>query len=105
MAVLFFGVVSVGDVDDVFFNVLVDYKPGTAAEAQSFALADGVEPEAAVGAEFPPGLQFDDGSGTFSEEAADEIVVVDFSEETDALLSLRRALGRRASRLSDGLLP
>ena len=94
VAVLFFGIVSVGDVDDVFFNVLVDYKPGTAAEAQSFALADGVEPEASVGAEFPPGLQFDDGSGTFSEEAADEIVVVDFSEETDALAVFAAGTGQ-----------
>ncbi len=48
LPVLRFRVVAVGDVDDVALDILLDDEPRTAAQAQSFPLADGMEPIAVV---------------------------------------------------------
>lgn len=60
-------------------------EPGTAAEEETFALSDGVKPVAAVGAEDFASLELDDFALALAEVAAYEVVVVDFSEEADAL--------------------
>ena len=47
-AVLCFRVVTVGDVDDITFDIFFDNEPGTAAQSETFALPDRVKPVAVV---------------------------------------------------------
>ena len=79
------GVVAVGDVEDVVGDVFFDDEPGTTGEAHTLALADGVEPEAFVLPDATPRLEFDDIARVLAEVATDIVVVVDFSQEADAL--------------------
>ncbi len=59
--------------------------PWPTAQAESFALANCMEPVTPVFAEFASGFDFDDRSGLFSEMPSDEIVVIYFTEKTDSL--------------------
>ena len=79
------GVVAMGDVEDVVGDVFFDDEPGTTGEAHAFALANGVEPEAFVLTNATASLEFDDVAWVFTEVTTDVVVVVDFSQETDAL--------------------
>ena len=101
LAILRLGIVAVGDVDDVPPDVLLDDEPRAAAQSQSFPLADGVEPIAVVLAQHFAGLQLHDLARPASEVTLDEIVVVDFSQETDALAVLAPRAGQPL-RLGDG---
>ncbi len=92
-AVLGVGVVAVGDVDDVSLDVFFDNEPGATAEAEAFALADGVEPVAVVFAEDTTGFEFDDLTDTATEIAFDKVVVVDLAEEADALTVFTHGAG------------
>ena len=85
VAILPGGVVTLRHVDYVVVYVLTHHVPWAAAESEAFSLAYGVEPVAAVFAEFAPGLEFYDGAWAFAEMSADEVVVVDFAEEAYAL--------------------
>ena len=93
LPVLRFRVVAVGDVDDVALDILLDDEPRTAAQAQSFPLADGMEPIAVVLAQYLARFQFDDFSDTFAQVTLDEVVVIDFTEEADALAVLAHGAG------------
>ena len=42
------GVVAMGHIEDIVGDILLDYKPWTATEAESLALTDGVEPQTLV---------------------------------------------------------
>ena len=101
LAILRLGIVAVGDVDDVTPDVFLDDEPRAAAQSQSFPLADGVEPIAVVLAQHFAGLQLHDLARPASEVTLDEIVVVDFSQETDALAVLAPRAGQPL-RLGDG---
>ena len=79
------GVVAMGDVEDVVGDIFFDDEPGTSGEAHAFALTNGVEPEAFVLANATTRLEFDDVTWVFSKVTTDVVVVVDFSQETDAL--------------------
>ena len=85
------GVVAVGHIEDIARHVLLDHEPGAAAEAQALALADGVEPQAAVRTDAAPCGQFDDVAGLLAEITAQVVVVVYLAQEADALRVL--ALG------------
>ena len=85
--------VALGDVEDVLVDVLFHHEPRASAEVETFALADGVEPVAAVGAEGAACFELDDFPFALAEVAADEVVVVDFAEEADALRVLARGRG------------
>ena len=78
-------VVAVADVEDVLRHVFLHHKPRAAAEAQTLALPDGVEPQAAVLANAATGLQLYHVAGLFAQVAADIVVVVNLAEEADAL--------------------
>ena len=84
-AVLLFCVVSAGYIDYIFVYVLADNKPWAAAEPEAFSLSDGMEPVAAVLAEFTAGFYLYYRARALAEVPADEIVVVYFPEEADAL--------------------
>ena len=96
-AVLCVGVVTLRDVEDVLVDVFLHHEPGTAAEEEALALSDGVEPVALVGAKNLAGLELDNLALLLAEVAAQEVVVVDLAEETDALRVL--AVGRGQLRL------
>ncbi len=76
---------AVRDVDDVGGGVLRGHVPGPAAQAESRALADGVEPEAAVAAEDAPALALHDVARTLAEVGPNELRVADLAEKADAL--------------------
>lgn len=79
------GVVAMGDVEDVVGDVFFDDEPGTSGETHAFALTNGVEPEAFVRANATTSLEFDDVTWVFTEVTTDVVIVVDFSQKTDAL--------------------
>lgn len=86
--------VAVRDVDDVVIDVLAHHIPRTAAQAQAFALPDCVEPIAAVLAQLAASLQLDDGAGTLAQVAADEVVIVDLTQEADTLAVTTMRIGQ-----------
>ena len=79
LAVLCFRIITVGDVDDVPFDVFLDDKPRSAAQSQTLALPDGVEPIAVVLAKHLAGFQLDDLSGPFTQVALDEVIIIDLA--------------------------
>ena len=101
IAVGFNGVIAVHHPQDVALHVLLDDVPRAAAEAEPFALSDGVEPEAAMHAEHATCLAVDDLSGLLAEVLADVVVVVDLAEEADALAVLAVG-GQQVFALGDG---
>ena len=84
-SILLGGAIAVGDIDDVLGHVLAHHVPWSAAQAEAFTLAYRVEPETAVLSQFASRLEFDDGSGPLAQVAADEVIVVNLPQETDAL--------------------
>ena len=84
-------VVAVAYVEYVLLHVLLHHKPGSAAEAESLALAYGVVPQGAVASYHFPGLQFHHVAGAVAQVTPYVVVVVYLSEEADALTVL--ALG------------
>ena len=101
--ILRFGVVAVGDVDDVRSGVFADDEPGATTHAEAFALADGVKPEAMVTADGSARLPLHDIAVAATEVALDEVVVANLSEEADALavLTARAGQARRLSQAAD----
>lgn len=59
-AVLLLRFVSVRYINDIFIRVLTGHIPRTTAQAQTFSLSDGVEPEPVMFPDFPAGFQLDD---------------------------------------------
>ena len=94
VAVLFLGVVSARYVDSVVVDIFLYNEPRAAAESEALALSYGVEPVAAVFAEFTTGFYFDDRPRAFAEMAAYEVVVVDFTEETYTLGVISECVGQ-----------
>ncbi len=84
-------VVAVTHVENILLHILLDYKPRSAAEAQSLALADGMEPQALVFADTLARLQFNHVARFFAQVPADVIVIVNMSKKADSLTIL--ALG------------
>ena len=80
-----FRIIAMRDVKNIFTNIFLYDEPGATGEAHAFALADGVEPEAFVLPDATTRLEFDDIARVLSEVATDIVVVVDFSQEADAL--------------------
>ena len=96
VAVLLVGAVALRNVNDVVVDIFAYHVPGSAAEAETLALAYGVEPVAAVLAELAARLKLDNRPRTFAEMAAYEVVVVDFTEEAYALRVLAVGVGHAA---------
>ena len=74
-----------GDIEDIVGDVFFDDEPGATGETHTLALTDGVEPEAFMLTDTTTGFEFDDITGILPEIATDIIVVVDLTQETDAL--------------------
>ena len=84
-AILSLGGVALRNIEDIVLDVLFDYKPRSAAEEEAFALSNGVEPIAFVGAQYFACFELDNFAFLFAQIAAQEVVVVDFAQEADAL--------------------
>src|SRR5574344_894910 len=78
-------VVAMRHIQDVGSHVLLDYEPGATAEAQSLALSDGIKPQTAVLTYLLARLQFYHLAGIVAQISADIIIVIDFTQEADAL--------------------
>ena len=78
-------VVTVTDVQDILFHILLDDKPGTAAQPEALALADGVEPESTMAANALAGFPFYHVSGVLTQVSAYIFVVVYLPQEADTL--------------------
>ena len=74
-----------GDVEDVVGDVFFDDEPGATGEAHAFALTDGMEPEAFVLTDTTTSFEFDDITGVLSEITTDIVIIIDLTQETDAL--------------------
>ena len=90
----FLFVVGGGDEDLVFGAVFGDDIPGSAGEADSFALADGVIIKAVVGAYFFSSVEVDEVAFFGAEVGAEEVVVAEFAEEADALAIFAVLVGK-----------
>ena len=97
IAILRIGVVALRHIEYILVDVLLHHKPGAAAEQETFALSDGVEPVAAVGAEDATGFELDNLPFALTEIAAQEVVVVYLAEKTDALRVLAVGAGQMGS--------
>src|SRR6185436_10707383 len=93
---LFAGVVEVmvrvGDVERIGWEVFFDDIPRPAAQPDSFALSDGIKPDALMRREFAASLDPHDVARLFTEMETDERRVFDFSEETNPLAVLPVAI-------------
>ena len=98
--ILFLRVIAATHVDYVVVYVLAHDVPRAAAQAQALALADGVEPEAAVLAQLPSRLQFNNRPGALAQVAANEVVIVYVTRKQMPWLSRRNAFGRFSSTAS-----
>mmetsp|Transcript_12060 Transcript_12060/g.28604 ORF Transcript_12060/g.28604 Transcript_12060/m.28604 type:complete len:267 (+) Transcript_12060:461-1261(+) len=81
-------VVMLRGVHDVHVDVLPNDIPRPVREQQARALADGVEPEAPVEAELPPGLLLDDEARPLAEVLPDKLAEPHLAEEADPLAVL-----------------
>ena len=66
MTVLRLYTISMGYVDSIFLNILLDYKPGTSTQSEPFPLTNCVEPIAAMCTHFLSGFQFNNRPFLFS---------------------------------------
>ena len=80
-----FGIVAMRDEEDVSLQILLDHEPRTATESQSFALTDGVEPEATVYADFVACFYLAHIAGLFAQMSFDVVAKVDVTQKADAL--------------------
>ena len=93
-AKLLLGAVAVAHINHVILRVLFHHIPRTAAQAEAFALSDGVEPKSIVLAEFFAGFNLNNRSLFHAEMTADEIVVVDLPKEANALTIFAIGIGQ-----------
>ena len=97
VAILRIGVVALRHIEYILVDVLLHHKPGAAAEQETFALSDGMEPVAAVGAEDAAGFELDNLPLTLTEIAAQEVIIVYLAEKTNALRVLAVGAGQMGS--------
>ena len=95
------GCVTLDDVEDVLLHILLHHIPRTATQAKSLALSDGVEPVALVLAEHLARLNVDDIAFLFTQKLTNIVVVVQLTQETDALRVLAAGIHQMLP-LSDG---
>ena len=94
IAVLSGRVVALRDIKNVVGYILLYDKPRSTAQEKTFALPDGVEPIAFVGSQLASSFKFDNVALALAKVSAEEVVVVDFPEEADALRVLAFGTGK-----------
>ena len=82
-SILALSAIAAAYIDGIVGYVLAHDIPWAAAQSEPLALADRMEPVAAVLAEFAAGLYLDDRPRTLAEMTADEIIVIDLAEKAD----------------------
>src|SRR5690242_1308258 len=99
--------VGVRNVHAICGNVLPDDIPWPARQADAFALADRIEPEAAMLGEDFSGFQFDDLAHPFAQVMTDEFRIPDLAEKADSLAVFAVAIGQieLARQPPHGVLP
>ena len=78
-------IIAMTDVENIILSVFLHDEPRAAPESETFALSDGMEPVSFMLTNFLSGLQFDDIPRLLSDIAPDILIVVDVSQEADAL--------------------
>ena len=84
-------VVTMTHIQNVVLHILLNHEPRTAAEAQTLALADGVEPQTLVAADALARLHLNHIARVLAQVSADVIVIVNLTQEANSLTIL--ALG------------
>ena len=79
------GALAVRHVHPVGRHVLIGHEPGAAAQSESLALADGVEPVAMVQADDLARFLLHHFARPFAQQAAEVAGIVNLSQEADAL--------------------
>ena len=85
LAVLCLGGIALRDIKNIFVNVLLDDKPRATTEKQAFTLAYSVVPVTFVGAKHLARLELHNLALLLAQITSQEVVVVDFAKEADAL--------------------
>ena len=83
-----FGVVAMADVEDVLRHIFLHHEPWSAAQAQAFALTNGVKPQPTMLPNSLVGFPLHNVARRFAKIALDVFVVIDVAEEADALAIL-----------------
>ena len=84
-SILLAGAITIAHIDGVVLDVLLDHIPWTTTKSQPLALPYGVEPVSVVLTQFAASLDFDDWTTLDAQVAANEVVVVDLSQEANSL--------------------
>ena len=86
-----FGIIAVGDVEDIVGDILLHHEPWSATEAHTLALTDGVEPQPFMFADTLTRFQLNHIARHLSQIATDIVIVTDLPQKANALRVL--ALG------------
>src|SRR2546422_8737198 len=86
--------VGVRHVNAVGRHVLLHDIPRATRQADAFALADGVEPKAAMFGQRPAGLQLDNLTRPFAEGMPNKFAILDLAKKANALAVLAVAIGQ-----------
>jgi len=87
-------IVTAGNVNDIGSNVFFYHIPGPARKSQTFALSNGMKPVTFVFSQNFPCFPFYNWAFFFSQISTNEIIVVNFSQETDSLTVLSFGAGQ-----------
>lgn len=81
-------IITMTHIQDIVLYILLYHKPGTAAEAQALALADGMKPQTLVLAYALARLHLYDIARFLAQITADIIIIINLSQEADSLAVL-----------------
>ena len=93
-SILSLGAIAPRHINHVVGHILAHHIPWSATESEPLALTNGVEPIAAMLTQFASGGDVDDGTRALAQMAADEVVIVDLSQKTNALTVLACGIGQ-----------
>ena len=93
LAILLGCAVAVAHIHHIILHILLHHIPWSATQPKALALTDGVEPESVVLAKFFACFDFNNRALLHAKVATDKVVVVNLSEETDALAVLAVGVG------------
>lgn len=85
-------VVTMTHVENIVLHILLYHEPRTAAEAQTLALTDGMEPQTLVATDALARLHLNHIARVLAQVSADVIVIVNLPQEANSLTILRLAL-------------
>ena len=94
ITILLLGIITVGDVNNVILNILLHNEPGSSSQSQSFSLANGMKPIAAMSTNLLTCFKFDHRPLFFSQKATDKIVIIYLAQKANSLTILPTGTGQ-----------